>query len=146
MSAADLKLAEYDSLFLGPLLGEGISRRVYVNKNDPTTVIKFENKPGSFQNINEWETWRYLQWHPVAKLWLAPCLRISSCGTMLIQKRAKPLSDDYKLPDKVPRFITDCKRQNFGLIGKRFVAVDYGYTLNNYETKLRKQTWDTADS
>lgn len=137
----NLQVAEYNSIFLGPLLGRGIGRRVYVNKYDPDTVIKIEDGAQSFQNVAEWETWRYLQFGKL-KDWLAPCVAISSCGTMLVQKRADPLPRNYKLPTALPEFITDTKPANFGLIKGKFVLVDYGFTTRAYPGAMKKVYWE----
>ncbi len=117
------------SLFCSEQLGTGQGRYVYEYGPDPQRlVIKVETGSGSFQNIVEWETWTKLSDGNSKWLrWFAPCLRISSCGTVLIQERTQPLN--RKIPMKVPDLFCDMKRGNFGWIGNRFVCHDYGWNL-----------------
>ena len=84
---------------------------MYIFAPDPTLVIKFEVEPKSFQNVYEWHTWdRVKEYKPVAK-WFAPCVNISECGTILLQKRTTPVPNKM-LPKKVPAFFIDLKRSN----------------------------------
>lgn len=115
---------EFTRMLFGKQIGRGLSRTVYVLLSDPTLVIKTEIKGNSFQNIREWEYWNEMKGTPVEK-WLAPCLFISPCGTVLIQKRCETL-DKSKYPSKLPSFFTDTKYQNFGLLNNKFVCFDYG--------------------
>lgn len=112
----------------GDLLGWGIHRTVFVYKPDPTCVIKFQNAPG-FQNAKEWELWNDVKHEPFIHRWLAPCVSISENGIWLVQKRTKPLPENYKLPERVPRFMTDLKRQNFGIFERCLVTHDYANHL-----------------
>lgn len=126
----------------GDLLGSGAYRNVYVFAPDPRFVIKIETGAQSFSNIREWDLWHDAQ-HMGKEVsdWLAPCVAISACGTVLQQRRTRPAKT---FPDKIPAWMTDTKRQNFGLIGSRFVAHDYGNHLicNSGLTKrLRKAEW-----
>jgi len=114
-------------LMVGEFLGQGIGREVYANLLDPSTVIKFETGARSFQNVLEWETWGILQETADMACWLAPCVHISECGIVLIQKRCTPLRPGEG-PKKVPAWITDIKSNNWGLYEGRPVAVDYGFT------------------
>lgn len=112
-------------LLLGEKLGAGVARRVYVHGMDPTRVVKVEDTAGSFQNVCEWELWQTVKGvHNVAK-WLAPCLHISACGSILVQER---VADAKAFPAKVPAFFADLKLANFGMRGRQFVARDYGTT------------------
>lgn len=109
------------------LLGSGQSRDVYVFAHDPRWVVKIETGSQSFSNVREWDLWQDAQhMGPEVKDWLAPCKSISPCGTVLMQRRTKPAK---VFPDKIPAWMTDTKRTNFGMIGKRFVAHDYGNHL-----------------
>ncbi len=133
---------DFFGMFAGDHLGSGSGREVYAFGLDDKYVIKFENGAQSFQNIREWDVWCDAEFmDPVIKKWLAPCDRISASGTILIQRRTTPA---IKFPDKVPSFLTDLKRSNFGMIGRQFVAHDYGVHLvcNSGLTKrLRKADW-----
>ena len=128
----------------GPLLGSGANRRVYACSFDPTLVIKVETGT-DFSNIKEWNTWQdYKHDKRVAK-WLAPCVAISDYGSVLIQKRAKPVrvSD---LPRAVPAFLADRKIENWGLIDGKPVCVDYGWTESRLQMKsIRAQWWSLND-
>jgi len=139
-----LKVIEHDFFFYmcSELLGTGQYRDVYVFAPDPKWVLKFETGAQSFSNIREWDLWNDAQ-HMSSEIrdWLAPCKSISPCGTVLMQRRTKPATN---YPDKVPVWMTDTKRSNFGMLGKRFVAHDYGNHLvcNQGLTKrLRKAEW-----
>lgn len=118
---------DFFHLMCGELLGEGAYRKVYVFAQDPKWVIKFEEGAQSFSNIREWDLWHDAQqMHPDVRAWLAPCKAISACGSVLIQARTKPAKT---FPDKIPAWMTDTKRGNFGMLGRRFVAHDYGNNL-----------------
>lgn len=112
-------------LFVGSWLGGGMTRQVYTVEHDPTLVIKFENEGDHFQNIMEWRIWQEIKDFPAYAKWLAPCVAISPNGIWLLQKRAVTVPKD-KYPKKLPDFLGDTKLLNFGRIGKRFVACDYG--------------------
>lgn len=115
---------DFVGLFLGKKLGAGMSRTVYLCREDVECVIKVEAGTQSFQNIMEWEFWQSVKTTKFKK-WFAPCVAISACGTILIQKRADPIHKD-QYPKKIPAFFSDRKFSNFGKIGKQFVCVDYG--------------------
>lgn len=119
---------DFFSLMCGEVLGHGRARTVYASKLDPTLVIKFEDGSGDFENIMEWETWSELsEYRPAAK-WLAPCVDISPCGSVLLMRRTTPLSPD-QYPKRIPNFLTDMKYTNFGMLDGRLVCHDYGRTL-----------------
>lgn len=133
---------DFFRMFCGNKLGSGSARQVYECEYNPEYVVKIEDAAHSFQNVLEWNIWNDAQhMHPDIQKWLAPCVRISPCGIILIQKRTKPAK---KYPEKLPSWLTDTKRQNYGMIGNRFVCHDYGVNLmcNNGLTKrLRKVEW-----
>ena len=138
---------EIYGLFIGKTLGRGMSRTVYTHALDPTLVIKIEEKAQSFQNIREWEYWNENKdFKPIAE-WLAPCIAISPCGSVLIQKRVNSL-DYSKYPKMIPHFLTDNKYQNYGLLNGKFVCFDYGsiplsmgITIIKKKTKMKKVEW-----
>jgi hypothetical protein len=119
--------SDFFRLMVGDRLGSGIGREVFVMTDDKAKVIKFEAGSHSFQNVMEWETWERLDGTPQAK-WLAPCIRISACGTILVMARTEPLPLGFKLPKQVPAFLGDFKRDNYGLLNGKLVCHDYGYT------------------
>lgn len=118
-------------LLLGKKLGEGVFRQVYASRLDPETVVKIEDPEQhddgtqwgtpNFQNMQEWSVWHTVKgtkWEP----WFAPCLHISPCGLVLVQKRARTLA---KMPEKLPNFIDDTHLKNLGEIDGRPVIFDY---------------------
>jgi hypothetical protein len=123
---------EFKSLICGDKLGEGMSREVFVYRPDHRFVIKFENGARMFQNLVEWEAWSFLKGTKRAR-WFAPCHDISSAGSILIQERARPLIAKENLL-KVPKFLTDIKRDNFGVIDGKIVCFDYGTIIANLRT------------
>lgn len=141
-------------LLCGRLLGQGIGRAVYELRFDPTRVIKIESAGGSFQNVTEWQTWQNLAHTDYAKF-LAPCDDISSSGIALIQKRVRPLpskADEQAAGVRsllarcrVPDFLTDFKRENYGILDGRIVCCDYGSNLllnhGAFACKLGKPEW-----
>ena len=114
-------------ILAGKKLGQGIARHVYRCRLDPSLVLKVETAGQSFQNAIEWHLWNEISETKWAK-YFAPCREISTCGTILLMDYAAPLPSYIKRP-KMPRFITDTKRDNFGMLKGRVVAVDYAYTL-----------------
>lgn len=118
-------------LLLGEKLGGGAYRDVFAMTLNPDLVLKVEPENNSrFSNIQEWTVWNEVQDDPELARWFAPCHHISSCGTILIQSRTKPLK---KLPAEVPNVMTDVKLANMGLYKGRPVFHDYG----NHKLYLR---------
>lgn len=123
-------------------IGDGSTRKVFKSSLVPNTVFKFETTSQRFQNILEWETWEIVKTYK-HKLWFAPCLRISDCGTILVQAFCRDLEDN-ELPEEIPSFFADIKRENFGMYEGHVVCRDYGNTflidkgLNN---KMKKAEW-----
>lgn len=120
----------------GERLGSGIARTVYRLPHDRTKVIKIENGDGHFQNVTEWKMWDDSQHCAALAKWLAPCHYISCNGNFLIQTYAHDLGLN-EIPKKLPAFLTDHKRENFGKIGKQVVCRDYGHVIVNASEKLR---------
>lgn len=112
---------------VGRFIGGGIARNVYEYLPDLDFVVKVEHRAYSFQNAMEWETWVEVRETKWAK-WFAPCKTISMNGSVLIQRKTHPLPPALR-PMKLPNFLTDLKRQNFGMIDDQVVAHDYGMTL-----------------
>lgn len=134
-------------LFLGKLIGSGMSRQVYQFAHDKEYVVKVDVTDSRFQNVLEWEVWQTVKDTKYAK-WFAPCLDISANGHFLIQKKIEKIPKK-QYPKKIPPFFTDLKYDNFGVIGKQFVCCDYGTAhidaLNAYflkkELKQKKGDW-----
>jgi len=127
------------SLCAGELLGRGAGRTVCVFAPDPTLVIKFETESQSFQNQWEWETWLRVQDTPHVARWFAPCVSISSFGSVMLMKRTEP-APEKAYPDRIPAFMADLKRPNWGLLKGKLVCHDYGrHLLMEYGTTTRMQ-------
>lgn len=142
MNLADLahgSLLDLARVICGNELGSGIARTAFVCRIDPTKVVKIENAAGSFQNVKEWEIWQALRWSDQKK-WLAPCVEISPCGMVLIQARTEtpPRS---RMPKRVPRWMTDFKRENWGLYQGRVVCHDYGVNVGEFTARMRTPDW-----
>jgi len=131
---------DFFSLFCGRKLGSGTARVVYECAVRPDLVVKIETISQSFQNAMEWEFWS--QWNHEKDVfkWLAPCVDISPCGAILLQKRTQPVPEG-RYPDKMPKFLTDMKRSNYGLIGRQIVCHDYGFTITQAPVALQKAEW-----
>lgn len=128
------------NLFAGDLLGEGIHRKVFAHRLDPTLVIKAETGTFSHANMSEWDAW--MAWGDAKEgRWLAPCVAISPQGRFLLQRRVQPVAVE-DLPEKVPTFLTDLKRSNFGRYKGRIVCCDYGSLITNLNNRLKEAHWD----
>lgn len=117
---------DFFDLIAGKKIGNGVARQVFLHRQMPDHVIKIEVASQSFQNTMEWEVWNAVQFTDLSK-WFAPCVDISPCGIVLIQKRAEGIPA-HLLPKKVPSFMVDLKQENWGVIKKKPVCFDYGYT------------------
>jgi hypothetical protein len=135
---------DFFDLVAGRRLGSGIGREVWTCTLDPTVVIKFETGGGSFQNVVEWEAWQSLRWNEDSSKWLAPCVNISSCGAVLLQKRTEPMRQ-AELPARVPAWACDLKLENWGMLDGRPVMHDYGLAsviMGRGATKhMKKADW-----
>lgn len=137
--------AEFMDTMCGKMLGEGVSRRVYECKPNPDAVIKIEryapdNEIHQFQNIIEWNTWAWVKGTKHEK-WFAPCLYISSNGNILIQAKTKPIT---RYPDKIPVYLEDTKKQNYGIYKNHVCCHDYGTnTLQTHgmSKRMKKAKW-----
>lgn len=120
----------------GEWIGRGAGREVWTFAPDPAYVIKFETATKSFQNVAEWSTWDWVRATPFEK-WFAPCKSISACGTILIQRRVEPIRDAER-PKRLPAFLCDLKRENFGMLDGRVVCADYGMIPSSIRHQSRK--------
>lgn len=133
-------------MMCGKQIGEGSARQVYDCAYDSSLVVKMENRAYSFQNVIEWNVWNDALSMPHARRWLAPCTKISACGTILLQKKTvKPV----EYPDGLPVWLTDTKKQNYGLLDGEFVCHDYGVNLicnQGLSRRSRKVEWWDAEN
>jgi hypothetical protein len=121
-------------------LGKGISRTVYSSEILDDCVIKIEDSAGFFQNIAEWTVWDIVKDTKHAK-WFAPCVAISPCGSILVQKKTIA---SLKYPKKLPGFLDDTSTENYGTYDGRFVCHDYGWGLiikEGLNSKLKTVEW-----
>jgi hypothetical protein len=119
-------VSDFFHAFVGRRLGEGIGREVFEFIPDRSKVVKLETVTGSFQNIIEWETWHNLA--AKHRKWLAPCRFISPCGIVLLMDRTEPLRPG-DIPARIPEWLSDLKRENYGILDGKFVCHDYGTNL-----------------
>lgn len=120
---------EARSIFLGDMIGSGQSREVYVLHGDERVVVKIEQGARQFQNVEEWALWNWVRETPMAR-WFAPCVSISSAGSILIQKRVTPMRENER-PKLLPSFLCDLKPENFGMYRGAIVCCDYGTALSS---------------
>lgn len=131
------------NLLCGDFIGRGQFRDVFQCRLLPDCVVKVE-RPESFRkfsNVYEFDFWHEYKEDKNVIKWLAPCEWLSADGRILIQKKCDPVPQDYKLPTKLPSFLTDTKRANYGIYEGRLVCIDYAIVIMNPETKLRKANW-----
>ena len=114
--------------FLGPLIGEGIARRVYKCAPFPKYVVKVQTRMSyedrDYQNVAEYTMWEELRNTDVGQ-WMAPICWISEDGKYLLQEWCKKCPWD-RIPSKVPRVFADCHEDNFGLLKDKPVLIDFG--------------------
>ena len=137
---------DFIKLFCGKKIGAGSARVVYECSIDESLVIKIEENGGSSQNVKEWEVWQEMQYHKDMKKWFAPCVYISPCGIVLVQKKVTPAYKKH-YPKRVPKCLGDLKYQNFGMMDGRFVCFDYGTFLasNGVNPGTKKAEWWEGD-
>ena len=133
---------EFATFICGNKIGEGQFRDVYEYNLDKRYVVKIQRDLSSFNNIVEWEIWCNVMYSEYKKHF-APCLWMSSNGRIMIQRKTSPITDKRPAPKDVPYFFADIKNENFGWIGKDFVAHDYDYSMirfvsNGLNNKTRK--------
>lgn len=137
------------NLLCGRLVGRGSTRDVFECNIRKDVVIKVESEEirSRFQNIQEWMVWGRIAGTEFEK-WFAPVLEISPNGRCLMMARTEILGQ-AELPDRMPAFFTDFKRQNFGRYQGRIVCHDYGSNLLmevGMTKKMRKVNWRAPHS
>jgi hypothetical protein len=124
-------------------LGSGIHRDVFECRINPQLVVKVENDlPWRyFANVLEMKFWNDNQDREAIAKWLAPCEYLSPDGLVLLQRRCEPLRDSDQLPEKLPSFLTDVKKDNYGLLDGRIVCFDYALNIPSPSTRPKKVIW-----
>lgn len=130
-------------LMCGKLIGEGIHRKVFECRIRDDLVVKVETDDDwrYFSNVHEMKFWSDHRFAPNVAQWLAPCEFMSPNGRILLQQRVQPIRDTDVLPLKLPAFLTDIKRENFGWLNGKFVCVDYALVIINPSLRMRKADW-----
>lgn len=137
------------NLLCGEKIASGYSRDVFECRIRKDLVVKVERNSAdmrTFCNVQEQLNWDQNQYHEKVAKWLAPCRYLSKDGLVLLQVRCEPLPASYKVPDKLPAFLTDIKRENFGLLDGRLVCVDYASLIPNYSLRQTKVFWTPPDA
>lgn len=130
------------NLLCGEKIGEGAYRTVYACRVRPDLVVKVENADFRvFANVFEQKFWDDHQFCEKVARWLAPCEFLSPDGRVLLQRRVDPVPSSFDLPAKLPSFLTDIKRDNFGLMDGRLVCFDYAMTIPNPSLRQKKAEW-----
>ena len=131
------------NLLCDKMIGEGIHRKVFSCRIRDDLVVKVEtdNDWREFANAQEMKFWCDNQYAKDVAKWLAPCEYMSPDGRIMLQKRTQPLRDSDKLPDKLPGFLTDVKRDNFGFLNGKLVCHDYAITINTPSLRLKRADW-----
>ncbi len=112
-------------LMCGRFIGGGVGRGVYECAVNEDLVIKVETVSYSFQNVMEWQVWQEVKDNDTLSEFFAPCHSISPCGAILAMYRTlRP--DPQEWEDRMPAFLSDFKRDNFGMYEDRLVCHDYG--------------------
>lgn len=135
------------NLLCGRKIASGTYRDVFECKLRPEFVVKVEPLPENgyrtFHNVLEHHFWCEHQHYKAVAQWLAPIEYSSPDCRILLQRRVQPIIDDAQFPAKLPAFLTDTKRANFGILDGRFVCVDYALTINNPSVRMQKaEFWE----
>lgn len=135
---------DFFNVMCGEKIGEGCHRSVFECKIRPDLVIKIEEDDYRyFANVLEMKFWNDYGFDKSVSKWLAPCEYMSPNGRVLLQKKCDPIPSKMKMPEKLPDFLNDIKRSNFGILNRKIVCVDYAITCNNISTTMRKvRDWD----
>lgn len=131
------------NLLCGDLIGEGIHRKVYACKLRPEYVVKVEHEENYryFANVMEMKIWNEFENNEKVSSWLAPCGYLSPDGRLLLQRKAEPVRQTDNLPDTIPYFLADVKKENFGFINGTLVCVDYAMIMIDLKIRQRPVIW-----
>jgi hypothetical protein len=128
-------MKDFFHFICGDLIGKGRDRRVYSYRLDASLVVKIETGL-CFANVEEWRVWNNLQKdRPDLAKFLAPCVHISDCGRVMLQRRTQPLTEDVEL--LIPDFMWDIKRENWGMINNELVCHDYANNIFHRKVKSK---------
>lgn len=133
------------NLLCGKLIGEGVHRNVFDCRIRDDLVVKVEKIDPMFRymaNYQEMKFWSENQYAEKVKRWLAPCVFLSPDCRILLMKKVNAIRPDERLPDQLPSFLTDIKRENFGWLDGKLVCIDYAMTIDNPNLRLRKASWE----
>ena len=130
------------NMLCGDKIGYGIHREVFKCKIRPDLVVKVENQElRNFSNVMEDKFWADNSHYEPVKKWLCPIEFLSPDGRLMLMRRVEPIRETVKLPDKLPAFLTDIKRENFGWLDGKLVCVDYAWTVPNPNIRPKKVHW-----
>jgi hypothetical protein len=131
------------NLLCGEKIGGGIHRTVFACRLRPELVVKVETSGDwrYFANVHEMKFWSDHEHFEKVARWLAPCEYLSPDGRLLLQRRIEPLRATDELPVKLPSFLTDVKRDNFGMLDGRIVCADYAMTIPSPSLRAKKVEW-----
>ncbi len=126
-------------------MGSGSTRDVWSSEIFPDVVFKFEPQAHSFANVAEWDLWDESLSFPEMNKWLAPCVGISPCGSILVMKKCEPL-DVERIPKQIPAWAADVKTSNWGMFeckehGHRAVMMDYHITISQRSKRMKNAHW-----
>lgn len=136
---ADIMMAYHDML-CGDRISEGCSRTVYECAYDKSCVVKIHRDVGRLpsDNILEWELWEMVRGMKGVEEWFAPCVEISENGRIPIQKKTTILTDkQWENLTKIPAFLSDIKKSNFGMYKGNICMHDYAFSL--YKMTINKK-------
>ena len=144
-TVSKLVFKEAFRLLCGQQIGVGQSRIVYDSPMLRGMVIKVEAGAQNFQNVLEYEAWCRVRGTEFEK-WFAPVEYISPSGLVLVMRKTASIPAE-QYPIKMPKFFTDFKRSNYGLLNGQVVCHDYGTSLlfEHGMTKAMKtvEWWDS---
>lgn len=130
---------------LGDFINRGQSRIVFEWSFRPNTVVKFCSADDCQSNWTEYAIWESVKDTKNAK-WFCPVIDISPCGRFLLMEKARAITNEDKLPKKLPNFFTDIHTGNFGYIDDRLVCIDYQFITRGIDLAFCTQNqvvkWD----
>lgn len=127
------------NILCGNLIAEGTYRKVFEYRDHDDLVVKVEKTDSrrSFSNVFEARNWEDYKGFKTVACWLAPCVRMSPDGLILIQKKVTPLKPE-DIPTHIPAFLGDVKYQNFGWYNGQVVCCDYPWLNGALYMRLKR--------